>query len=179
MTDPEDEDLPPLKWRLNSDPLTGFDEVVVHSTRPDEVLLHAEMMDRRSIFVSIGDLCVWAGVNPRGNVEISGIERRTPISEKEFREMTQERPISDAEKAFDALQDPVVPPLESALKGLGELAESSELPADPGEALKAAMALVEAQFLPASPAMLPATESIRLACGVGLVVVAALKKHGA
>jgi hypothetical protein len=69
----------PLEWRVKSGPEGGFDELVVHgraTTGP--ALIHAEMMDERSIFVSIGHLKVWAHVGRDGVARVTMTEGDTP-----------------------------------------------------------------------------------------------------
>lgn len=61
-----------LKWRVQSDDEGGFDEIAV--TSKAGCLIHAEMMDERSIFVSIGSHRVWAYVNKQGVVKVTGTE---------------------------------------------------------------------------------------------------------
>lgn len=197
MTD----DAKPLRYRINADPVAGFDEVVVHSTRPDEILLHAEMMSPRSIWVSVGDLCIWAFVNDEGRVEISDMERRVLVTDKEFREMTREmRPLlTDSEKlrAVEATkrvvdeviaenpmprepidpqwpaQEPLQTPLQVCLKRLDELAASPDLPKDMTSALERANAVVLDSGLPAK---IPSLDALRIGCAIGVVVAAAAKK---
>lgn len=69
---------PRLKWRVQSD-LGGFDEIVLTTSRPGGCLLHAEMMDRRAIFVSIGELRVWAHVDDEGRAVVTMIENDTDV----------------------------------------------------------------------------------------------------
>lgn len=67
-----------LRWRVQSDDEGGFDELVV-AAGVRGALVHAEMMTRRSIFVSIGDLRVWAHVK-RGKVVVTMIENETGVT---------------------------------------------------------------------------------------------------
>lgn len=67
----------PLRWRVQSDDGGGFDELAV-SAGGREALVHAEMMDRRSIFVSVGGVRVWAHVY-RGKVKVTMIENDTSV----------------------------------------------------------------------------------------------------
>lgn len=68
----------PLRWRLSTDDDGAFDELVVHGRGPGRhALLHAEMMDRRSIFVSVGGVCLWATVGRDGHVRVTGAEGAT------------------------------------------------------------------------------------------------------
>lgn len=64
-----------LPWRFQTDDRTGFDELVVGmGGRP--CLLHAEMMTERAIFVTIGELAVWAHVGKDGVARVTGAEWR-------------------------------------------------------------------------------------------------------
>ncbi len=63
----------PLKWRVQSD-LTGFDEIVVTTNDPGGCLLHAEMLDRRTIFVSVGEVRLWAHINDKGKATVTMVE---------------------------------------------------------------------------------------------------------
>ena len=71
--DDDEPDLPPLAHRVRLNDDGSFDELVV-STPKGDALIHAEMMDRRAIFVSIGPMSIWAWVNEEGVVEITGTE---------------------------------------------------------------------------------------------------------
>ncbi len=63
----------PLSWRVKSGEAGDFDELVVGmGGRP--CLIHAEMMDERSIFVSVANLKVWAYVDKAGNAHVSMTE---------------------------------------------------------------------------------------------------------
>ncbi len=69
-----------LPWRFQTDAATGFDELVVGiGGRP--CLLHAEMMNERSIFVTVGDLAIWATADKHGNTKVTHTERR-PMPKK-------------------------------------------------------------------------------------------------
>lgn len=63
----------PLAHRINLNDDGSFDELVVSAPKGD-ALIHAEMMDRRSIFVSIGPIRLWAYVNADGVAEITHTE---------------------------------------------------------------------------------------------------------
>lgn len=65
------------RWRVQSNDDGGFDELVVHYGGREGCLIHAEMMDQRSIFVSVGDLCIWAHVDRKGRVVVTGTEDRS------------------------------------------------------------------------------------------------------
>lgn len=67
----------PLRWRVQSNDEGGFDELVV-SVPAGLALVHAEMMSRRSIFVSVGDINVWACVK-KGKVVVTGIENNSGV----------------------------------------------------------------------------------------------------
>ena len=68
-----------LAWRLNKDDDGGFDEIVVGmGLAGHQALLHAEMMNTRDIFVSIGSLRIWAHVNRKGEVVVTGTETDDP-----------------------------------------------------------------------------------------------------
>jgi len=70
-----------LPWRVQSGPEGDFDELVVGmGGRP--CLIHAEMMNERSIFVTVGDLAIWAFVDKDGNAKVSNTERRKPTKKK-------------------------------------------------------------------------------------------------
>ena len=64
-----------LPWRVQSGPEDEFDELVVGmGGRP--CLIHAEMLNERSIFVTVGDLAIWAYVDKHGDAHVSNTERR-------------------------------------------------------------------------------------------------------
>lgn len=66
-----------LPWRMQTDGQSGFDELVVGiGGRP--CLIHAEMMNERSIFVTVGDLAIWATADKHGNTKVTNTERRKP-----------------------------------------------------------------------------------------------------
>ena len=62
-----------LPWRMQSGSDGDFDELVV-GMGGKPCLLHAEMMDERSIFVSIANMKVWAYVDKDGNAHVSMTE---------------------------------------------------------------------------------------------------------
>ena len=65
-----------LAWRLNKDDDGGFDEIVVGmGLAGHQALLHAEMMNARDIFVSIGPMRIWATVRRDGTVEVTNTEQ--------------------------------------------------------------------------------------------------------
>lgn len=67
--------MKPLPWRMQTDDTGGFDELVVRSlVTKAPCLIHAEMMDERSIFVTIGPMRVWAHVGKNGRVRITMLE---------------------------------------------------------------------------------------------------------
>lgn len=71
-----------LKWRMQSTP-EGFDELVVGvALKGGECLIHAEMMNNRSIFVTIGDMKIWAHVDKDEEVVITHIEAGTSTAAK-------------------------------------------------------------------------------------------------
>lgn len=63
-----------LRWRFQTDDEGGFDELVVG--RGPGMLIHAEMMDERSIFVDVAGLCVWAYVGKDGVARVTHTENR-------------------------------------------------------------------------------------------------------
>lgn len=69
----------PLAYRFKADDVTGFDELVVKSGKPNGVLIHAEMMDERGIFVSVGDVRIWAYINKKGEAVVTGIENNSDV----------------------------------------------------------------------------------------------------
>lgn len=70
----------PLPWRVQSDDEGGFDELVVGGrVKGNTCLIHAEMMNRRSIFVSVGGLNVWAHINKDGQAVVTLIENNTGV----------------------------------------------------------------------------------------------------
>lgn len=62
------------RWRVQSNDDGGFDELVVHYGGKHGCLIHAEMMNDREIFVSVGDLAIWAHVDKAGRVVVTGTE---------------------------------------------------------------------------------------------------------
>ena len=62
------------KWRVQSSDDGEFDELAV--TYGNECLIHAEMMDSKSIYVSVGPISIWAYVDKDGVVRISDTETR-------------------------------------------------------------------------------------------------------
>lgn len=73
-----------LPWRVQSNDEGGFDELVVGGRGVGvDALIHAEMMSDRSIFVSIGPLCIWAHVTKSGRVKVTHTKTRpTPKRSK-------------------------------------------------------------------------------------------------
>lgn len=69
----------PLRWRVQSNNDGGFDELAVSSGKKAGCLVHAEMMNDRSIFVSVGDLRVWAYVDKRGKAVVTMIENESEV----------------------------------------------------------------------------------------------------
>lgn len=72
----------PLSWRVQSNDEGGFDELVVRGRARGECLIHAEMMNDRAIFVSVGDYMIWAHVNKQGKVVVTHKERARPPSQQ-------------------------------------------------------------------------------------------------
>ncbi len=70
----------PLKWRVQDDGAKGFDELVV-GIGGKPCLIHAEMMSKDSIFVTVGHLAIWAHVDKQGNAEVVETEWRGPASQ--------------------------------------------------------------------------------------------------
>ncbi len=70
-----------LPWRIQSNPDTGFDELVV-GIGGNPCLIHAEMMDERSIFVTVGDLAIWATADKHGRTKVTHTERRKTSKKK-------------------------------------------------------------------------------------------------
>lgn len=69
-----------LPWRVQSNDDGGFDELVVGGrVKGNTCLIHAEMMNRRAIFVSVGELRVWAHVEKDGTVKVTMIENETGV----------------------------------------------------------------------------------------------------
>ncbi len=69
-----------LPWRVQSDDEGGFDELVVGGrVKGNTCLIHAEMMNRRSIFVSVGELRVWAHIDKNGQAVVTLIENDTGV----------------------------------------------------------------------------------------------------
>jgi hypothetical protein len=68
----------PLRWRVQSKDDGGFDELVVSAGKGD-ALVHAEMMSDREIFVSVGELRVWAYVDKRGKAVVTMIENESEV----------------------------------------------------------------------------------------------------
>ena len=66
-----------LPWRFQTDDATGFDELVV-GIGGNPCLLHAEMMSERAIFVTVGDLMIWAHVDSKGKAKVTHTERLKP-----------------------------------------------------------------------------------------------------
>ncbi len=62
-----------LPWRFQTNDDTGFDELVV-GKGSFPCLLHAEMMNRRSIFVTVANLSIWAYVDKHGKAHVTDIE---------------------------------------------------------------------------------------------------------
>lgn len=62
-----------LPWWTKEEPGGGFGELVV-DTGSGPSLLHAEMVDKRSIFVRVGPVCIWAYVGRSGKVYVTHIE---------------------------------------------------------------------------------------------------------
>lgn len=62
-----------LRWRVQSDDDGGFDELVVSSNKGN-ALVHAEMMTKTAIFVSVGTVNLWAYVNKDGKVIVTSME---------------------------------------------------------------------------------------------------------
>ncbi len=71
-----------LPWRVQSGPEGDFDELVVHSLDGGPCLIHAEMMNERSIFVTVGDLAIWAYVDKGGHAKVTNTERRKQPKKK-------------------------------------------------------------------------------------------------
>ena len=67
----------PLAWRVQSSDSGGFDELVVGVRGGPGVLIHAEMMSDRAIFVDVAGLRVWAYVDKKGRARVTGIENDT------------------------------------------------------------------------------------------------------
>ncbi len=63
-----------LRWRVQSNNDGGFDELVVTNDKEHGCLIHAEMMNDRAIYVSVGDLCIWAHVDKEGRVRVTHTE---------------------------------------------------------------------------------------------------------
>lgn len=61
-----------LPWRVQSDDDGGFDEIVVG--RGDTLMLHAEMMSDRSMFVDVAGLKIWVGIGKDGKAYIADRE---------------------------------------------------------------------------------------------------------
>lgn len=68
-----------LRWRVQSGSDGGFDELVVTSDEKGGCLVHAEMMSKRSIFVSVGELRVWAHVDTKGVAHVTMIENDSGV----------------------------------------------------------------------------------------------------
>ena len=65
-----------LDWRIQESTDGGFDELVVYADGKkgkNPALIHAEMMNKRDIFVSIGSLRIWATVE-RGVARVTHTE---------------------------------------------------------------------------------------------------------
>lgn len=62
-----------LNWRFTSGGDGRFDEFLLSVDR-GESLVHAEMMGKRSIFVTVGDAKIWASVTDDGKVVVTGFE---------------------------------------------------------------------------------------------------------
>ncbi len=65
-----------LEWRIQESPDGGFDELVVFAGK-GPALIHAEMMNKRDIFVSIGPLRIWATVGKDGIATVTATETST------------------------------------------------------------------------------------------------------
>jgi hypothetical protein len=63
-----------LRWRVQSNHEGGFDELVVSANVKGDALIHAEMMNDRDIFVSVGEVNIWACVDARGRVRVTSVE---------------------------------------------------------------------------------------------------------
>lgn len=70
-----------LRWRVQSTSDGGFDELVVASDKAKRggCLIHAEMMNAREIFVSVGELRIWAHIDKKGVARVTMIENDTGV----------------------------------------------------------------------------------------------------
>lgn len=67
----------PLRWRVNDDGAKGFDEIVV-GIGQNPCLLHAEMMSKDAMFVTVGHLAIWVRIDKNGNAVVQETEWRGP-----------------------------------------------------------------------------------------------------
>ncbi len=91
----------PLSWRMQTGVDGGFDELVVSArARKSPCLIHAEMMDDRAIFVSVGHIAIWAHVGRDGVARVTHMEAR-PVKgrAKAVKLPAWERQSADGEKA--------------------------------------------------------------------------------
>lgn len=67
-----------LFWRVQSDEDGGFDELVVKSRRQKGgVLIHAEMMNSKAIYVDVAGVRIWAHVDRQGHARATMIENES------------------------------------------------------------------------------------------------------
>ncbi|HXG69966.1 MAG TPA: hypothetical protein VNJ04_05055 [Gemmatimonadaceae bacterium] len=81
-----------LPWRVQSGQDGGFDELVVGMGMRPNCLIHAEMMDERSIFVTVAGLRIWAHVGRNGKAVVTHTEQDpTPQAATSTRRQGKER----------------------------------------------------------------------------------------
>lgn len=61
-------------WRVQSDDRGRFDELVVAMGKLKTTVIHAEMMDTRSMFVDVAGVSIWVHVGRDGVARITEVE---------------------------------------------------------------------------------------------------------
>jgi hypothetical protein len=96
------------RWRVQSDERGCFDEIVVVTgrerragLRKSGLMLHAEMMNDRSIFVDVAGVAIWVHTGPDGVARITMSEDRRPGAPRmrDLRDPLLDRPAKRKRRA--------------------------------------------------------------------------------